>query len=96
MDERDGLEDVLDEIDATRPGVRERLDSFGSIFQTTTRLWQERERLGLTVEDVAERSGLTLDQVDMVEDNAVDCPYPILTRYGDAVGLKVGLSVVAA
>lgn len=96
MDARDDLEDLLDELEAARPGARDRIEELGAVFRTTTRLRQQRERLGLTVERVAECSGLTLNQVDLVEDNAVDCPYDVLHRYAKAVGLEFDLRAIVA
>ena len=99
MDEFDEFDDLEADIAAeelVRPGTRRRIEELGEVFRATTRLWQERERLGLTTEQIAERSGLSLDQVESVEYNAVDCPFDVLSRYGKAVGLRFDLRTAAA
>ena len=55
-----------------------------------------REELGLSVEEVAARSELTLDEVDSIENNAVDTPVPNLVRYAPAVELRLDVRVTAA
>ena len=99
MDEYEVIDDLEADIAAeerVRPGTRRRIEELGEVFRATTRLWQAREHLGISVEEVAERSGLTLDQVELVEDNAVDCPFDVLSRYGKAVGLRFGLHPMSA
>ena len=91
FEEIDELEEEIAALERSRPGSRRRIDELGEVFRATTHLWQARERLGLTVEEIAERSGLTLDEVDLVEDNAVDCPFIVLCRYGKAVGVQFEL-----
>ena len=41
-------------------------------------------------------SGLSLDEVEAIEDNAIDTPLHDLTRYAAAVGLRLDLHVTAA
>ena len=66
------------------------------VLRMTTALWQRREELGLSVEQVAERSGLTIEEVEAVEDNDVDSPFQRLARYAEAVGLQFELQQVPA
>jgi Uncharacterized protein conserved in bacteria len=65
------------------------------VLKVTTELWQQREALGLSVEEVAERSGLTVEDVEAVEDNDVDSPFERLARYAGAVGLEFDLRASA-
>ncbi|HKN89035.1 MAG TPA: hypothetical protein VJ622_02025 [Acidimicrobiia bacterium] len=62
----------------------------------TTALWQRREELGLSFEQVAERSGLTIEEVEAVEDNDVDSPFQRMARYAEAVGLQFELQQIPA
>ncbi len=96
FDEFDDLEADIAAEELVRPGTRRRIEEMGEVFLATTRLWQARERLGFTVEQVAEMSGLTPEEVDLVEDNAVDCPFDVLSRYGKVVGLRFDLHAVTA
>lgn len=95
--------DDLDDLDAdiaasgaAALGYTERLDQLTEVVGITASLWSRREELGLSVEDVADRSGLTLAEVDSIENNAVDTPVPILARYAAAVGLRLDVKVTAA
>ena len=95
-DEHDDLDDDVAATELAEPGYRDRLDQLTDVVVITTKLWTRREALGLTVEDVAARSGMTLDEVDAIENNAVDTPVPNLARYAAAVGLRLDLTVTAA
>ena len=95
FDEVDDLETEIEAMERARPGTRRRIEELGEVFRVTTTLWQRREQLGLSVEEIAERSGLPLDDVERVEDNDVHCPHDILSRYGKAVGLQFGLRPVS-
>ena len=93
------LDDLDADIAATEendPGYRARLDQLTEVVRVTTSLWVRREELGLAVEDVAFRSGLSLDEVDAIENNAVDVPFPNLARYASAVGLRLDVTITAA
>lgn len=57
----------------------------------TTALWPRREELGLSVEQVVERSGLAIEEVEAVEDNDMDSPFQRLSRFAEAVGLPFEL-----
>jgi hypothetical protein len=94
--EHDDLEADIAASEATEPGYRERLDQLTEVVRLTTSLWNRREELGLSTADVAERSGLTLDEVESIENNAVDTPVPNLARYAGAVGLRLDVRVTAA
>lgn len=59
-----------------------------------TSLWTWREEFGVSVETVADRSGLTAEKVDSIEDNAVNTPVPDLAPYAAAVGLRLDVNVV--
>lgn len=101
VDERpdDGIDDLEADIEAEearQPGYRQRLDDLGETFRLTTALWQERERQGITVGQLAERSGLSLDAVEAIENNALDVPYDHLVRYGRVVGLRFDVHHVPA
>lgn len=76
--------------------LRADMDRMMVVLRMTTALWQRREELGLSVEQVAERSGLTIDEVEAVEDNDVDSPFQRLARYAEAVGLQFELQQVPA
>lgn len=95
-DEIDDLEADIAATEATEPGYRARLDQLTEVVLITTSLWSRREELGLSVEEVAARSGLTLAEVESIENNAVDTPVPNLARYAAAVGLRLDVKVTAA
>ncbi|MGH9065593.1 MAG: hypothetical protein ACRDZQ_01405 [Acidimicrobiales bacterium] len=93
-DEVDELQELIGELEDRCPGARRRIEDT-SVLRFTTRLWQRREALAMPVEEVAERSGLTPDEVDLVEDNAVDVAFDVLVRYASAVGLQFDLQTAA-
>lgn len=93
---KDELEETIREFEARHPGIRADMRRMGVVLRMTTALWQRREELGLSVEQVAERSGLTIDEVEAVEDNDVDSSFQRLARYAEAVGLKFELQQVPA
>jgi hypothetical protein len=95
-EEVDELEEEIDALERSHPGSRRRIEELGEVVRVTSRLWQAREHLGITVEEVAERGGLTLDEVELVEDNAVDCPFIVLCRYAKAVGIQFALQPMSA
>ncbi len=92
----DDLEADIEADEARQPGYKRRLDELGETFRLTTALWQERERQGITLDQLAERSGLALDAVEAIEDSALDVPYDDLVRYGRVVGLRFDLHHVPA
>ncbi len=92
----DDLEADIEEAEARYPGSRQRIEEMTEVIGVTTALWQRREALGATVEDVAERSGLSLDDVESIENNAVDAPLDQLFRYAEAVGLHLNVHLVTA
>ncbi len=95
-DEIDDLEADIDASEAANPGYRARLDQLTEVVHITVSLWRRREEIGLSVEEVAARSGLTLDEVESIENNAVDTPMDNLVRYAAAVGLRLDVNVTAA
>ena len=90
------LEADLEDEELRRPGSRTRVDQLTEVIRVATALWQRREAIGMTEEQVAERSGLTMEEVASVEDNAVDVSFDVLRRYADAVGLQFELRQVPA
>lgn len=95
----DGVDELEADIDAEEqqnPGYRQSVEQLLPVIRLTTALWQERERLGLSVEDIAARSGLGLEQIEAVDDNDVDVPVEIMARYAAAVGLRLDLHPVSA
>jgi hypothetical protein len=93
----------LDDLDAdiaaseeNDPSYRARLDQLTEVVRVTASLWARREELGLPIEEVAARSGLSLDEVEAIENNAVDVPFPNLSRYAAAVGLRIDVTITAA
>lgn len=94
--EVDDLEADLDEEERRRPGSRATVDRLTEVMRVTTALWRQREAIGLTEEEVAERSGLTIEEVELVEDNAVDVSFDVLRRYATAVGLQFDLHQIPA
>ncbi len=95
-DEVEDLEGTIRELEARHPGIRADMDRIVVVLRMTTALWQRREELGLSVEQVAERSGLTIEEVEAVEDNDVDSPFQRLARYAEAVGLQFELQQIPA
>lgn len=95
-EEIDELEETISEVEARHPGIRAEMERMTVVLRMTTALWQRREELGLSVEQVAERSGLTIEDVEAVEDNDVDSPFQRLARYAEAVGLQFELQQVPA
>lgn len=94
--EPDDLEAEVAATEEKEPGYRVRLDQLAEMVRVTTSLWVRREELGLSVEEVACRSGLSLDDVEAIENNAIDAPFPNLARYAAAVGLRLDVTVTAA
>lgn len=95
-DDIDELEvDIAAEEERT-PGYREGLERLLPVIRLTTALCRERERLGLSAEEVAKRSGLRLDQVEAIDDNDVDVPVESMARYAGAVGLRLDLQPLSA
>ena len=94
--ELDDLEAEVAAEEENEPGYRARLDQLTEVVRVTTSLWVRREEIGLSVEEVAIRSGLSLDEVEAIENNAVDTPFPNLARYAAAVGLRLDVTVTAA
>lgn len=92
----DELEETIREFEARQPGIRADMDRMRVIMRMTTALWQRREELGMTVEEVAEGSGLSIEEVEAVEDNDVDSPFQRLARYAEAVGLWFELQQIPA
>lgn len=78
------------------PGYGEGLERLLPVIHLTTALRQERERLRLSAEEVAERAGLQPDQVEAIDDNDVDVPVESVARYAAAVGLRLGLQPLSA
>lgn len=94
--EPDELEETISEFESRHPEIRSEMARMRVVLRMTTALWQRREALGLTVEQVAERSGLTIEEVEAVEDNDVDSPFQRLARYAEAVGLQFELQQIPA
>jgi transcriptional regulator with XRE-family HTH domain len=95
-DDVDDLEADIDEEERERPGTRARMEQLMPVIRMTTRLWQQREAIGMTIEEAAERSGLTLNEIESVEDNSVDITFDVLCRYAGAVGLRFVLQPTPA
>lgn len=99
MDPGDDIDDLEADIAADEermPGYRGGLERLLPVIRLTTALCQERERLGLTAQEVAERSGLRPAQVEAIDDNDVDVPVESLARYAAAVGLRLDLQPLSA
>jgi hypothetical protein len=95
-EEIDELEETIQELEARHLGIRADMDRMMVVLRMTTALWQRREELGLSIEEVAERSGLSIEEVEAVEDNDVDSPFQRLARYAEAVGLQFELQRIPA
>lgn len=94
--DRDDLDADIDAMEAAHPGYRAKVDEMAAVVSVTSSLWRRREELGLTLDQVVERSGLTLAEVESIENNAVDTPVPNLARYAAAVGLRIDVKITAA
>lgn len=94
--EFDDLEADIAATEENEPEYRARLDQLAEVVRVTTSLWKCREELSLSVTEVAFRSGLNLDEVEAIENNAVDAPFPNLARYAAAVGLRLDVTITAA
>jgi hypothetical protein len=94
--ERDELDESIREFETRHPEIRSEMARMRVVLRMTTALWQRREELSLSVEQVAERSGLTIEEVEAVEDNDVDSPFQRLARYAEAVGLQFELQQIPA
>ncbi len=92
----DELEADIDDEDARHPGYRAALESLVPVVRLTTALWQERERLGLSADEVATRSGLRIGDVQAIDNNDVDVPVEIMARYAAAVGFRLDLQPLSA
>lgn len=98
-----GSDSEFDDLDADIAATEEndpeygaRLNQLADVVRVTTSLWKRREQLNLSVTEVASRSGLNLDEVEAIENNAVDAPFPNLARYAAAVGLRLDVTISAA
>jgi predicted transcriptional regulator len=89
--EKPGLEDLLASGDATEVVSQgEYLD----LLAMLVKLKQHRERLGLSLSDVAERSGMDRAAISRLENGVYLNPtVDTLYRYADAIGAKIGFSV---
>jgi hypothetical protein len=68
--------------------------SLVSYFATVAKLKRERQRQGLTLSDVADRSGLDIGLLSRLENGKVVNPtLTTLWRYADALGRTVTLDV---
>ncbi len=68
--------------------------SLVSYFSTVAKLKRERQRQGLTLSDVADRSGLDIGLLSRLENGKVGNPtLATLWRYADALGRTVTLDV---
>jgi predicted transposase YdaD len=94
--DHDELEETIRELELRYPEIRSEMARMRPVLEVTTALWQRREELGLSVEQVAERSGLSIEEVEAVEDNDVDSPFQRLARYAEAVGLQFELQQIPA
>lgn len=92
----DDLDKEIDSLEAAHPGYRAGIEDLTAIVQVTAALWRRREELGLSIDEVAERAGLSPEQVEAIEDNDMSAPFHDLARYGKTVGLEVALRVSAA
>jgi Helix-turn-helix len=71
--------------------------SLVSYFSTVAKLKRERERQGLTLADISERSGLDVGLLSRLENGKVVNPMlTTLWRYADALGCTVTLDVSEA
>lgn len=95
-DDGDELGADIDAEDAREPGYRAALENLVPVVRLTTALWQERERLGLSVDEVAARSGLRIEDVEAIDNNDVDVPVEIMSRYAAAVGFRLDLQPLSA
>ncbi len=95
-DDIDELEADIETAEEHEPGYRQSLESLLPVIKLTTALWQERERLGLTVDEVAARSGLRIDHVEAIDNNDVDVPVEIMARYAAVVGFRLDLQPLSA
>jgi hypothetical protein len=94
--EVDDLEADLDAEERRLPGSRAAVDRLAEVLRVTTALWRQREAIGLSEGEVAERGGLSIEEVELVEDNAVDVSFDVLRRYAIAVGLQFDLHQIPA
>jgi predicted transcriptional regulator len=89
--ERPGLEDLLASGDATEVVLQgEYLD----LMTMLGRLKKHRERQGLSLADIAERSGMDRSAVSRLENGVYLNPtLDTLYRYAEAVGAEIGFTV---
>lgn len=92
----DELESTIAELERSHPGVRRRIEASAASIGATTVLWQRRRALGLSVGEVARRAGLGLDEVELVEENAIDAPLETVARYAEVVGLRLEVNAARA
>jgi hypothetical protein len=92
----DDLDADIDRVELERPGYRVRIENLAEVVRATTGLWRRREELGLAVDEIVRMSGLSLDEVEAIENNAIDTRLHDVARYAGAVGLRLDLRVTAA
>ncbi len=89
----DGLDAYIAEQEAVQPGFATSIEEGGWVVDVTTELWQRREAIGMSLDEVARRSRLTELELDQVEDNAIDVPLELVVRYAKAIGMTIRASL---
>lgn len=89
----DGNADDLDEAilreQARDPGYRGRAVTLSALLDVLFQLRRRRMELGLTLQELAERTGDSAADLEDLEDNNIDASADLIRRYADAVGLRL-------
>ena len=92
--ERPSLQDLIDRGDVTQVFT---MGEYWELRKTFAALKALREHQGLSISDLAERTGMDRAMISRLENGQVDNPtVATMTRYGKALGKRVVVSLVDA
>src|SRR2546427_6350552 len=92
--ERPTLQDLVDRGDITTVFT---MGEYWELRKTFAALKALREQQGLSISDMAERTGMDRAMISRLENGQVDNPtVATVTRYAKALGKRVGVSLVDA
>ena len=87
------LQRLIAELKAEDPGFAERYERGYEAFRVGAMLLLERERAGMTQEQVAQRLGTKKSAISRIENHAADIRLSTLQRYAEAVGCHLVLEL---
>lgn len=94
--EVDDVEADLAAEEANDPGYPPQAMAITALLEVLFQLRQRRLALGLTLEEIARRTGDTSADLARAEDNDVDVSADMIRRYASAVGLALEYRLIAS